>query len=283
MPAGALRVFGNILGSAMYRLDGRHRRIALDNLNQAFGETLPETEARDLVKACWRHFSNVTLGILALEKFGNEAFRRRHIVVEGAEHVREAHARGKGVLLFSGHFGHWELLALTHGFHFDGIPLSVVARPLDNPLLEPLLSRIRGLSGSSVIYKRNAAREMMRELRQGNAIGILIDQDARGDGVFVPFFGRPASTTPSLALLAIRTGAAVVPMACEPDGDRYRIRYEAPVEFERSEDRKEDVVRLTARCTAILEGWIRRQPSHWLWMHRRWKTEPPAKGAEENS
>jgi len=120
-------------------------------------------------------------------------------------------------------------------------------------------------------------REMIGALRRGLGVAVVIDQDARDSGVFVPFFGRRASTTPTLALLALRTDAAVVPVFSvpQPDGS-YRIVYEAPVEVARTGDRSADVIRLTATCTAIIERWVRRHPELWLWMHRRWKTAPPA-------
>jgi KDO2-lipid IV(A) lauroyltransferase len=176
-------------------------------------------------------------------------------------------------VLFSAHFGHWELTALMQGF-LD-LPLALVTRPLDNRALERMLAELRGRSGNRVIHKRNAIRESLRELRAGRGVAIVLDQDARAEGVFVPFFGRPASTTPTAALLALRTGASLVPTYSvpRPDGS-YLIVYEPAVEVTATGDREADVRRITARCTAILEGWVRRWPELWLWMHRRWKTQP---------
>jgi KDO2-lipid IV(A) lauroyltransferase len=120
-------------------------------------------------------------------------------------------------------------------------------------------------------------REILRALRERMAVGIVIDQDARSDGVFVPFFGQQASTTPTLALLALRTDAPVLPIRCLPlPRGRYRVTYGPELEIERTDDRHRDVERLTARCTSIIEHWVRENPEYWLWMHRRWKTQPPA-------
>ena len=117
---------------------------------------------------------------------------------------------------------------------------------------------------------------MMRVVRGGGGIAIVIDQDARDGGVFVPFLGRPASTTPTLALLALRTGAAIVPVVSRPRPDGgYDVEYEPAIPVEPTGDRDADVVRLTARCTAVIERWVRERPEFWLWMHRRWKTRPP--------
>jgi KDO2-lipid IV(A) lauroyltransferase len=193
---------------------------------------------------------------------------------EGLAHLQEAYARGRGVLLFSGHFGQWELTALLQGYL--ELPLVLITRPLDNPALERRLAVLRQRSGNRVIHKRSAVREMVKALRQGIGVAIVIDQDAGPDGVFVPFFGRMASTTPTLARIALRTGAAVIPTFSipEPDGT-YRAIYGPEVVIEKSGDSRIDTLRLTAACTATLETWVRRRPEHWLWMHRRWKTEAP--------
>jgi KDO2-lipid IV(A) lauroyltransferase len=178
------------------------------------------------------------------------------------------------VLLFSAHYGHWELLALMQGY--AGLPLAIVTRPLDNPRLERILLELRGASGNRILPKRQAVRSMLTALREGLSVAIAIDQDAHDDGVFVPFCGRLASTTPTLALLALRTGAPVIPFYAIPREDgTYLSVYEPEVVVERSGDRDADVERLTARCTAIVEGWVHARPEMWLWMHRRWKTVPP--------
>jgi len=152
-------------------------------------------------------------------------------------------------------------------------------RPLDNPLLDRRLIALRGGTGNDVIPKRRAVRETMRALAAGRAVAILIDQDARDDGVFVPFFGRPASTTPTLALLALRTGAPIVPVFARVAADgRIGVHVQPAVDVRPTGDRDADVLRVTAACTAVVETWVRRDPEQWLWMHRRWKTAPPKTG-----
>jgi KDO2-lipid IV(A) lauroyltransferase len=138
-----------------------------------------------------------------------------------------------------------------------------------------MLAVLRGSSGNRIIHKRSAVREMLRALSRGEGVAFVPDQDARADGIFVPFFGHAASTTPTLALLALRTGAAVVPTFSvpQPDGS-WLVTYEPEVPVESTSDRDEDVRRITAACTAIIERWVRRHPELWLWMHRRWKTRP---------
>jgi KDO2-lipid IV(A) lauroyltransferase len=272
VPRPALLALGSAVGWLGYVFDARHRRIALDNLRLAYGDAYDPSWGRRTVKNCWRHFGRITADSMALYRIPEQ--RLRDIVdYEGLEHIRDAYAQGKGVLLFSGHFGHWELTAMMQGYL--GLPLYLVARPLDNPELERLLARLRERSGNRIVHKRNAVREMLRAVREKKGVAIVIDQDARSDGVFVPFFGRPASTTPTLGLLALRTGAVVIPTFSVPTGKgRYRIVYEPAVEIPASGDRDRDVLELTARCTAIIEKWVRQYPEQWLWMHRRWKTTP---------
>jgi KDO2-lipid IV(A) lauroyltransferase len=250
--------------------------VALDNLRLAFGDTLAPHEARRIALACFRHFARITLDTVACSRLAPEDLWPL-VDYEGLEHIRDAYERGRGVLLFSGHYGHWELTALLQGWL--GLPLTLITRPLDNPYLERRLAGIRSRSGNRVVHRRNAVREMLRAVREKSGVAILIDQDARRDGIFVPFFGHPASTVPTLALLALRTGATVVPTFSVPVGRRYRIVYEPPVPVADTGDRDADVARLTEEFTAIIERRIRERPEVWLWLHRRWKRRPERRAA----
>lgn len=272
-PRAALRAMGAAAGSLGYALDARHRGIATDNLLAAFPQDLDRRGARRILRRCWRHFGRITFETFALPRLGRDDLGG-DVEIVGAEHLERALAGGRGVLIFSAHFGHWELAAYVQGLL--GHPLSLVARPLDNPGLERLLAGVRTGTGNRIVYKRNAVRDILRVLRGGGCVGIMIDQDARDGGVFVPFFGRLASTTPTLASLALRTGAAVIPgRSIALGGGRYRVTWDPPVAFEPTGDREADVVALTALCTRTIEDWVRRHPDQWLWMHRRWKTPPP--------
>jgi KDO2-lipid IV(A) lauroyltransferase len=229
------------------------------------------------MRACWRHFGRITFDALAFPRLDDGALGSV-LKVEGLDNAQRALGRGRGILVFSAHYGHWEAGAYAMGLL--KIPFAVIARPLDNPVLDRRLRKLRRGSGNAVIPKRRAVRETMRALARGSGVAILIDQDARADAVFVPFFGRPAATTPTLALLALRTEAPIVPVfaSVEPDGT-IRVHIEPVVETRPTGDRDADVVRVTAACTAIVERWARRNPEQWLWMHRRWKTRPPGETA----
>ena len=189
---------------------------------------------------------------------------------EGLEHFEQALSRGKGVLFATGHLGNWELSAFAHAFM--AAPMQVVVRPLDNPMIDRLVERYRGLSGNTILSKRDFARPMLKALARNEAVGILVDQNAGlEEGVFVDFFGHKACVSPSFAKLAARTGAAVIPGFAiwkEVEG-RYVLKFYPPVEI--SGDAKAD----TQRIQSALEMAIREHPGEWLWLHRRWKTRPP--------
>jgi KDO2-lipid IV(A) lauroyltransferase len=199
---------------------------------------------------------------------------RARVEFEGLERVQQAYASGRGVLIFTGHFGYWEMLAIAHGLEIG--PLSLLARSLDNPWLEAMLKRIRTCTGNPIIYRRGAVRRVIRALSANQAVGIPIDQHIHGaDAVQVEFFKRPVATTSSVAALALRTGAVVIPVfALGLPGGRYRLIYEHPVSPP-VDAGPEAVKELTQRCTDVLERYVRQYPELWLWMHRRWRDTTP--------
>jgi KDO2-lipid IV(A) lauroyltransferase len=252
-------------------VDRPHRRLAVRNLQAAF-PVRTEQECRAIAREMFAHFGRLLAVLLKFSTMRPEQMLAR-VEFTGQERVVQAHEQGKGVLLFTGHFGFWEINALTHALAIR--PMAVLARPLDNPLLHDLLESVRRKTGNSVIYRRGAIRRVLRALANNEAIAILIDQHiATADGVYVDFFNRPAATTSALAALALRTGAPVVPVFALPlPGGRFRMVYEHPVAPPGSDS--EDAIReFTQRCTDVLEMYVRRYPELWLWMHRRWRDVP---------
>ncbi len=271
LPMSTVRRCGVWLGRLAYRLDGSHRRTALQNLAAAFpGRS--GAECQDLARRVFEHFGSVLLELLRFRRYSS-AQMLAAIDVEGEDRVRAAFQQGRGVLFFTGHFGYWEIHAIAHSLVFGSI--SVVARPLDNPRLHALLERTRTVTGNSVIYRQGAVRRMLQDLANNKGIAVLIDQHLHSpDIVHVDFFQRPAATTSALAALALRTGAALIPVFALPlEGGRYRLIYEHPVPHPNT-GAHDDVRELTQRCTDVLEMYVRRNPERWLWMHRRWRQPP---------
>ena len=273
LPRRRLIALGSVLARVFYFVAYTYRRTTLEHLRKSYGDELPDRELRRIGLASWAHLGRIGFDTLTFPTLSASSAGTL-VHYEGLDHIRGAYAKGKGVLLFSGHFGHWELVAVMQGFL--EMPLALVTRRLDNPLLEERLARLRTLSGNEVIHRQGAVRQMLKALKRNLGIAIVIDQDARRSGIFVPFFGRLASTTPTLAAVALKTGAPIVPVFSipKPDGS-YRVIYEPEVAVESTGDHEADVHRVTADCTAIIERWVRRYPEIWLWMHRRWKTAPP--------
>ncbi len=280
LPMTAVRSLGGALGRVAYVLDRFHRRIALDNLAHAF-PTRSEEERRALTRAVFVHFGALLLELL---KFGALTDDQMLSLTEseGEERVRQAYEQNRGVLFFTGHFGYWEMQAIAQPLQVR--PVSVLARPLDNPALHDMLERIRTRTGNHVIYRQGAIRRVLRELAANRGIALLIDQHLHTpDAVYVDFFGRPAATTSALAALALRTRASVIPVFALPrPGGRYRFVYEHPVDPPR-EDSPDAVREFTQRCTDVLEMYVRRHPELWLWMHRRWRDRDPALAGRELS
>ena len=276
MPMTVVIAAGTLLGRAFHLADGAHRRLALKNLEAAF-PARPAHERAAIARDMFAHFGRLLTVLLKFSTMRPEQMLAR-VEFEGDERVRAAHGLGKGVLLFTGHFGYWEINALVHALTLH--PMSVLARPLDNPLLHGLLERVRGRTGNAVIYRRGAVRRVLRALAANQAVAVLIDQHIQtADAVYVDFFNRPAATTSALAALAMRTGAPVIPVFALPlPGGRFRMVYEHAVDPPRADD--PDALRdFTQRCTDVLEMYVRRYPGLWLWMHRRWRDVEPANGA----
>lgn len=268
LPHPATRALGRRLGGFAHWIDGRHRQIALGNMALALPE-IGEAERRRLVKECFRHFGGALFDAISSGRFGAAGLCHR-FTLEGWEHVEEAERLGRGLFLLTAHLGLWELspplIALTRG------PMSFVVRPADNPWLDRELRALRERFGNTVVPKRGAVRRMLEVIRARGRMGILIDQRVQErEGIAVPFFGRPALTSPVLARMSLRTGAPVVPLSVYPEpGGRYRVVVRPAILPPAGESGDEAVLALTRRYLETAEEDIRARPELWLWMHRRW-------------
>jgi len=268
LPMTVVIGLGTLLGRIFCALDRGHRRLALGNLEAAF-PLKTSAERAAIARDMFGHFGRLLTVLLKFSTLTKEQMLAR-VEFDGTERVAAAHGRGRGVLLFTGHFGYWEINALVHALVLQ--PMAVLARPLDNPLLHDLLEHVRRRTGNAVIYRRGAIRRVLRALAANQAVAVLIDQHMQArDAVYVDFFTRPAATTSALAALALRTGAPVIPVFALPlPGGRFRMVYEHAVEPPPA-DAPDALREFTQRCTDVLEMYVRRYPGLWLWMHRRWR------------
>ena len=282
LPSGARQALGRRLGRFYLRLVPSRRRILFENLARAYPEkTAAEIESIGLASAEW--VGAAFVDFLDVSRLPADSVRER-IPVAGEENLAAARARGKGVFLLSAHIGGWELGAIRAGLMGEAI--APVVRPLDNARLEHELATRRTRLGNRLIAKRDAARDILKAMARGETVAILVDQNVLArEAVFVPFFGRPAATTPALALFHLKTDAAVVPVFTWPEGaGRYRLEFEAPIladEF-RHLPREEAIRAATARYMQVTEAAVRKAPRVWLWMHDRWRTQPTPSAKPEN-
>lgn len=271
MPDTLSRALGRALGSLFFTAAGSRRRTALANLEIAFPD-LDAVTRRRIARQSFRGFGEALLSTLASSKLDGDDFERRW-VIEGWENFERVAERGKGLILLSAHIGTWEIAAYPAPLR--GYPTHAIGRPPDNPyLLEEMVS-MRCRFGNQMIAKKGAARAMLRRLREGGVVGILIDQRAKvNEGELLPFFGRPARTSTLVARMSRKTGAAVVPVfSWRLDDGRWLVRYGEPVEPESvaGECEEQAVMSLTQRYLDLTEAVIREQPERWLWMHDRWR------------
>jgi len=268
---GAQRA-GSWIGALGWLLLRRDRRRSLDHLAIAF-PALSERERRKLGRASFLHHGRTLGECLALFHAGPEDLTR-WVEVAGWEEVERARSAGRPILIVTGHCGNWELLAAT--INSRGLGMAVVARSLDNPTQQRLLAGLRERFGTTTIERgvEGAARRLLGALRAGKALGMLIDQDTKVDGVWVPFFGRPAFTPVGAAKIALRQNTAVLPTFIERRADgTHRATFHPALDLP---DDPPDPVGATAAMTEAIEAQIRRVPEQWVWMHRRWRRQPPA-------
>jgi Kdo2-lipid IVA lauroyltransferase/acyltransferase len=258
------------------RLAYRRLRIRADLVEEHLRLAFPDGDeawVRETAEASYVHLGREGLAMLRMSRLDAQDVVDATIAPPSLDDVRAALDAGSGVVMVAGHFGNWELAAA--GLAARGIPIDAVIQSQSNPYFDGMINRARARLGVTVIRRGGATRGAIEALNRGHVIGLVADQDARGAGVFVPFFGRPASTHRGAALLAIRSGAPLfLGMAIRrPDG-RYEGRVQRiPVpETGEFEDR---VVALTAAFTRELEAAIREFPAQYFWHHRRWKTQPP--------
>jgi KDO2-lipid IV(A) lauroyltransferase len=260
----------------VWTMDAKHRRIGRINLRIAFPE-MEDREAARIIRLCYLRIGTAAAEFVHIPKM-DAKYIEEHIRIEGVEHIRRSEReKGSGVLAFTGHFGNWELS--SHAYGTVIAPVAFIVRPIADPAWDRIVTERRERSGNRVIRKFDSAKEVMREIRRGTMVGILIDQNVfRHKGVPVDFFTKKAYTTDGIARMALALRTNLHPGFLFRDPERkfhHTLRFGPAVPMDPEAPREEEVLRLTRRCNEELENVIREDPTQWLWFHRRWKTRPP--------
>ena len=268
LPLSVSYRMGYAVGRLLDLLLPKLRRVAARNLSAAFPR-MTQAEQRGITDGVFRTVGRM---LVALARF--PSIKRNNvgdwISYQGLEHYQAAKQKGRGVLIATAHLGNWELSAFAHAIMTE--PMNVMVRPLDNPLVDQLVEDRRTMSGNRLIFKRDAARSVLKALKNNEPVGILIDQNTTpAEGVFIRFFGTLACAGVGFVKLAYHSQAPVIPgfALWEEATHRYVLHFlpEVPLSGDPAED--------TQRVHSVLEEVIRRYPDQWMWIHRRWKTRPP--------
>ncbi|MEE9226097.1 MAG: lysophospholipid acyltransferase family protein [Bacteroidota bacterium] len=260
---------GETLGTLMYHVISVRRVVALENLRRAFPEK-SEREVQAIAKGAFRNFAIAMVELLWFPRLTRERIEKL-VRFKNLDLMMDAHKQGKGVIMMSGHFGNWELIALSAALQ-SNLPLTIIVKTQHNRLIDGLLNRYRCLHGNRTVPMGISVREIFSALQEKRVVAMVADQSGPRGGLFVDFFGRPTATHQGPALFSLKTGAPVQMgfLVRQMDGT-YEGVFEEVSKEELSEVTEANIAELTRRHTKLLEKYVRMYPDHWLWMHRRWK------------
>jgi KDO2-lipid IV(A) lauroyltransferase len=272
LPAGAARELGAALGTFAFSVLRVRRDLTARQVSAALGPGLPRDEAERIAHGAYRNFGRMTFEYARFPRLTKRDIESL-VSVTGAEHMRDALARGRGVILVAAHYGNWEMAAALATM---GYPVSFLVGEQRNRLVDGLMNRLRQGLGVETIPLTGSLRGVFRALRANRIVAMLSDQDAGRTGIFVDFFGRPASTPYGPARFALATGAALIPgVAVRHDRGRHELVVAPPVAAPPDGAPPDEAARaMTQAYTRVFEEFIRLHPDHYFWMHRRWKTRP---------
>ncbi len=269
LPLRAVQRLGSFIGRLSFHVLTKRRAVALDNLRHAFPEKSPEELLR-IAKGSFRNYGITLLEFLWFPRLTHE--RLEHLLrLKNIHLLKESYALGKGMVMLSGHFGNWELIAFGVA-HLTGLPISIIVQTQSNELFDRAINMLRCRLGNRAIPMGIAVREIVRTLQQGGVVAIAPDQSGPMEGVFVEFFGRNVATHQGPAAFALKCNAPMqIGFLVRGSDGTYEMTLESVPAADLAGATEANILELTRRHTAILERYIRRYPDHWLWMHRRWK------------
>jgi len=271
-PSFLLHPFLNLLYHIAYVIDKRHKKIARVNLDFAFEGRLDKKERERIVKRCYKNLVYNLADFVKNQGISAEELKKK-IKIENEHYVKEALKKGEKIIFITAHYGNWELAALVIGAFFA--PLTGVGRKLDSSIMNKILKKNREQFDIEMLDKKGAIKGLMKALKEGRAVGLLVDQNtAEDEGILVDFFGKKARHTPSAALLARKFDALIIPLFIKTyDFKTYTVTFYEPIKTSKSEDQKRDIFLSTQAQAAVTERVIREKPDEWFWFHRRWKNQ----------
>jgi KDO2-lipid IV(A) lauroyltransferase len=264
---------GELIGELLYRVLSRRRAIGYKNLDIAFGNELSEEEKQRILRSNFRNLGKSLVEVIHFPKMSKQYLQEK-VKIVGQENYLAAMSKGKGMIYLTAHFGNWEISSHTQSA--VGHPLNVVVRPLDNAYLDNIMTKLRTMHGNKLLARRKGLKQIISALKNKEAVGILMDQNAmRSKGIFVDFFGKPACTFPVIAILALRYDVPVIPGFIVRTGfDTHTLYIGSEIDIQRTGDAQKDIAINTAHFNTIIEDFVRRYPDQWFWIHNRWKNQP---------
>ena len=266
---------GFVLGNLTYILATKRKRIALVNLNIAFGDKISNKKKKQTIK---NSFTQVALSLLQSLWVLNHPDRVNQLIEGepiGLDILKKCLERGKGIFFLTAHYGNWEIMGIDHGYRNVGKLHSIIRR-LDNPYLNKVAKKLRTVSGNKILCRDESLLQVVRAIKNNEAVAIMMDQNTAKGGIFVDFFGEKAATARALARLSYRTGTPIIPFFCYPtEKGTYRLKYGPELTLKKTEHREKDITEWTQLCEKFIEKTINDTPDPWIWAHRRWKTRPP--------
>lgn len=264
---------GRMLGGILQRLSKERRNVTLRNLS----ESLPNLSPAEHNKICRNSYDNLGITLAELLAFPSmsEADFKNYVKITNTELVEEKMKSGKGIILLSGHFGNWELMAYVAGLILN-LPITIIVKPQSNKLSDKYLNKFRTQGGNKIVPMSNAARTILQALKKNEAIALLVDQSADWQkDVFVDFFGRPAATYEAPAAIALKYGSPIITGFAHRLPDCTYLVELKELDYSDLDDSHESIIELTRRHVKVLEDNIMMNPGLWSWQHKRWKHEPP--------
>jgi len=272
LPRHAAMAVMRVAAMLYYYLSNQNRQRTIQHLTLAFGNEKSPAEIRRIGRNVFRHFAVAGVDAIRIPQMIDKGMDH-FVTAENLHIIDNALAEKKGVIVLTGHFGNWELMGAYVAQ--KGYPIKVIGAPLDNPWLDRLLVDMRNRAGYANIMRGEGARAIIRALKSGHILAMLIDQDTKVNGVFVDFFGQKAHTAVGPVVLAERFGAPIIPvfMRMKPDLS-YHIACFPPVPLTWTGNKEKDILVNTQKCSDVYEAVIRKYPEQWAWMHRRWRKKP---------